>query len=257
MGGAGLLLVVVAAGAVLHDRRGVVPALGAADRASLRRSRGAAAGEQHPLARAVGRGQRADPRPALGIAMVMFGLGITIGAGMFIPAAPTLVGSTLEAGPGSYGLIMLGFGVGAIAVAVRAVPGRGRPPRSGSSVLFWVGYPACFVLFALAGNLAVLVFAAALAGAAESGARILLVSAMQHQIGPATLGRAMSVFFTVHRATPRRRPAHRRPAGDGPTVDAGAGDRRRARPARRRRQPGGATAVPGSSCRSWRVAPAT
>ena len=42
--------------------------------------------------------------------------------------------------------------------------------------------------------------AAAAAGAAESGARILLVSAMQHQIGTATLGRAMAVFYTVHRA---------------------------------------------------------
>ena len=50
--------------------------------------------------------------------MVMFGLGVTIGAGVFIPAAPVLVGQTLEAGPGSYGLILLGFGIGAIIVAV-------------------------------------------------------------------------------------------------------------------------------------------
>ena len=163
------------------------------------RSRGAG-GEQHPVHELLAGFRDFSSRPPLGIAMVMFGLGVTIGAGVFIPAAPVLVGQTLEAGPGSYGLILLGFGVGAIIVA--GVLARVEIVRRERwSILFWVGYPACFLIFAVAPNLAVMVAAAALAGAAESGARILLVSAMQHQIGAATLGRAMSVFFTVHRAS--------------------------------------------------------
>jgi MFS family permease len=199
MGGAGLLLVVVPLAQVftIDAASFLLSALLIALLATQSRGGG---GEQHPLHELWAGVSELIRRPALGIAMVMFGLGITIGAGMFIPAAPTIVGSTLEAGPGSYGLIMFGFGVGAIAVA--GMLSRVEvTAKERVSVLFWVGYPACFVLFALAGNLAVLVFAAALAGAAESGARILLVSAMQHEIGPATLGRAMSVFYTVHRAT--------------------------------------------------------
>jgi MFS family permease len=199
MGGAGLLLVIVPLAQVftIDAASFLVSALLLALMAT--RSRGGG-GEQHPVHELLAGVSEFVRRPALGIAMLMFGLGITIGAGMFIPAAPTIVGASLEAGPGSYGLIMAGFGVGAIAVA--GILSRFEvTARERVSVLFWVGYPACFVLFAVAGNLAVLIFASALAGAAESGARILLVSAMQHQIAAATLGRAMSVFYTVHRAT--------------------------------------------------------
>lgn len=199
MGGAGLLLIIVPLGQFF-----TIDAISFLLSALLlsfvaTRSRGAG-GEQHPVHELLAGFRDFSSRPPLGIAMVMFGLGVTIGAGVFIPAAPVLVGQTLEAGPGSYGLILLGFGVGAIIVAV--VLARVEIVRRELwSILFWVGYPACFLIFAVAPNLAVMVAAAALAGAAESGARILLVSAMQHQIGAATLGRAMSVFFTVHRAS--------------------------------------------------------
>lgn len=139
-------------------------------------------------------------RRALGVAMVMFAVGIVIGAGIFIPAAPVLVGQELEAGPGSYGLVLLGFGAGAIAVA--AVLSRIEVTRRELwSVLSWVGYAACFAVMATAPSLPALIAGAALAGAAESGARILLVSASQHQIAAASLGRAMAVFSTVHRAS--------------------------------------------------------
>ena len=199
MGAAGLLLIVMPLGQFF-----VVDAVSFLLSALLlsfvvTRSRGAG-GERHPFHELLAGFRDFAERPALGIAMVMFGLGVTIGAGVFIPAAPVLVGQTLEAGPGSYGVILLGFGIGAIVVA--AVLARVEVTRRERwSILFWVGYPACFLLFAVAPNLGVMVFAAALAGAAESGARILLVSAMQYQIGAATLGRAMSVFFTVHRAS--------------------------------------------------------
>ena len=199
MGGAGLLLIVVPLGQffTIDAVSFLLSALLLSFVAT--RSRGAG-GEQHPVHELLAGFRDFSSRPALGIAMVMFGLGVTIGAGVFIPAAPVLVGQTLEAGPGSYGLILLGFGVGAIIVAV--VLARVEIVRRELwSILFWVGYPACFLIFAVAPNLAVMVAAAALAGAAESGARILLISAMQHQIGAATLGRAMSVFFTVHRAS--------------------------------------------------------
>ena len=69
------------------------------------------------------------------------------------------------------------------------------------SIVAWVGYSVCFVMFAAAGNLVPLIVGAAAAGAAEAVARILLVSAMQEQIPSGRLGRAMAVFFTVHRAT--------------------------------------------------------
>ena len=199
MGGAGLLLIIVPLGQffTIDAVSFLLSALLLSFVAT--RSRGAG-GEQHPVHELLAGFRDFSSRPPLGIAMVMFGLGVTIGAGVFIPAAPVLVGQTLEAGPGSYGLILLGFGVGAIIVAV--VLARVEIVRRELwSILFWVGYPACFLIFAVAPNLAVMVAAAALAGAAESGARILLVSAMQHQIGAATLGRAMSVFFTVHRAS--------------------------------------------------------
>ena len=199
MGGAGLLLIIVPLGQffTIDAVSFLLSALLLSFVAT--RSRGAG-GEQHPVHELLAGFRDFSSRPPLGIAMVMFGLGVTIGAGVFIPAAPVLVGQTLEAGPGSYGLILLGFGVGAIIVAV--VLARVEIVRRELwSILFWVGYPACFLIFAVAPNLAVMVGAAALAGAAESGARILLVSAMQHQIGAATLGRAMSVFFTVHRAS--------------------------------------------------------
>jgi len=199
MGGAGLLLIIVPLGQffTIDAVSFLLSALLLSFVAT--RSRGAG-GEQHPVHELLAGFRDFSSRPPLGIAMVMFGLGVTIGAGVFIPAAPVLVGQTLEAGPGSYGLILLGFGVGAIIVAV--VLARVEIVRRELwSILFWVGYPACFLTFAMAPNLAVMVAAAALAGAAESGARILLVSAMQHQIGAATLGRAMSVFFTVHRAS--------------------------------------------------------
>ena len=199
MGGAGLLLIIVPLGQffTIDAVSFLLSALLLSFVAT--RSRGAG-GEQHPVHELLAGFRDFSSRPALGIAMVMFGLGVTIGAGVFIPAAPVLVGQTLEAGPGSYGLILLGFGVGAIIVAV--VLARVEIVRRELwSILFWVGYPACFLIFAVAPNLAVMVATAALAGAAESGARILLISAMQHQIGAATLGRAMSVFFTVHRAS--------------------------------------------------------
>jgi MFS transporter, DHA3 family, macrolide efflux protein len=199
MGGAGLLLIIVPLGQffTIDAVSFLLSALLLSFVAT--RSRGAG-GEQHPVHELLAGFRDFSSRPALGIAMVMFGLGVTIGAGVFIPAAPVLVGQTLEAGPGSYGLILLGFGVGAIIVAV--VLARVEIVRRELwSILFWVGYPACFLIFAVAPNLAVMVAAAALAGAAESGARILLISAMQHQIGAATLGRAMSVFFPVPRAS--------------------------------------------------------
>ena len=199
MGGAGLLLIIVPLGQffTIDAVSFLLSALLLSFVAT--RSRGAG-GEQHPVHELLAGFRDFSSRPALGIAMVMFGLGVTIGAGVFIPAAPVLVGQTLEAGPGSYGLILLGFGVGAIIVAV--VLARVEIVRRELwSILFWVGYPACFLIFAVAPNLAVMVAAAALAGAAESGARILLISAMQHQIGAATLGRAVSVLLTVHRAS--------------------------------------------------------
>ena len=153
-----------------------------------------------PLAELTGGVRELVSRPALGIATLMFGLGITIGAGMFIPAAPSLVSARLHDGPGSFGLVMLGFGVGAILAA--AVLGRVRVQRKAQiSIVAWIGYSLCFVIFAAAGNLAPLIVGAAAAGAAEAVARILLVSAMQEQIPSGRLGRAMAVFFTVHRAT--------------------------------------------------------
>jgi MFS family permease len=68
------------------------------------------------------------------------------------------------------------------------------------SVICWIGYSICFALFAVAPNLAVMALGSIAAGAAEAGARILLVSAMQEQIPSAMLGRAMALFSTVHRA---------------------------------------------------------
>jgi hypothetical protein len=119
---------------------------------------------------------------------------------MFIPAAPSLVSARLNDGPGSFGLVMLGFGAGAIAAAV--VLSRVHVQRKAEvSIVAWIGYSVCFVVFATAGNLVPLIVGAAAAGAAEAVARILLVSAMQEQIPSGRLGRAMAVFFTVHRAT--------------------------------------------------------
>ena len=162
------------------------------------RSRGEP-GEHHPLAELFAGVSELICHRRLGIATIVFGLGVVIGAGIFIPAAPVLVGAELEAGPGTYGLVLLGFGIGAIAAA--AVLARVEVQRRELwSIVSWVGYAVCFVLMALSPSLPLLMIAAAAAGAAESGARILLVSAMQHQIGTATLGRAMAVFYTVHRA---------------------------------------------------------
>ncbi len=138
-------------------------------------------------------------RPSLAVAMTMFGLGIVIGAGIFIPAAPSLVGGRLHDGPGSFGLVMVGFAVGAILASALLARTRVRN-QAGVSVISWVGYAVCFGLFAAAGNLVPLVVGAAAAGAAEAGARILLISTMQERIPSASLGRAMAVFFTVHRA---------------------------------------------------------
>jgi MFS transporter, DHA3 family, macrolide efflux protein len=138
-------------------------------------------------------------RPSLAVAMTMFGLGIVIGAGIFIPAAPSLVGGRLHDGPGSFGLVMVGFAVGAILASALLARTRVRN-QAGVSVISWVGYAVCFGLFAAAGNLVPLVVGAAAAGAAEASARILLISTMQERIPSASLGRAMAVFFTVHRA---------------------------------------------------------
>ena len=98
MGAAGILLGGAAAGALLHPRPAVV-----------RGVRGPALAGRHAVGRAAhrarGAARRADggstswSRPALGIATLMFGLGITIGAGMFIPAAPSLVSARLNDGP--------------------------------------------------------------------------------------------------------------------------------------------------------------
>ncbi|MGZ4430925.1 MAG: MFS transporter, partial [Gaiellales bacterium] len=155
--------------------------------------------DAHPLAELTAGVRELAARPSLAVAMTMFGLGIIIGAGIFIPAAPSLVGGRLHAGPGSFGLVMVGFAVGAILAS--AVVARVRVSgQAGVSVVSWVGYAVCFGLYAVAGNLVSLVVGAAAAGAAEASARILLVSAMQEQIPGASLGRAMAVFFTVHRA---------------------------------------------------------
>ena len=95
---------------------------------------------------------------------------------------------------------MLGFGAGAIVAA--AVLGR-VPVRHKEevSVVAWVGYSLCFLVFAAAGNLVPADRRRCCRRRREAVARILLVSAMQEQIPSAVLGRAMAVFFTVHRAT--------------------------------------------------------
>jgi MFS family permease len=198
LGGAGLLLTVVP---IVHffsiDAATFVGS--AALLAFLRtRSRGAG-GDRNPLHEVADGVREFTRRPPLGVAMVMFGLGITIGAGIFIPAAPTLVGERLEAGPGSFGVVMLGFSLGAIVMA--AVLGRVAVVRRERwSIVSWIGYSVCFALFAVAPNLGVMILGSIAAGAAEAGARILLVSAMQDQIPSALLGRAMSLYSTVHRS---------------------------------------------------------
>jgi hypothetical protein len=200
MGAAGILLAVLP---LVHfftlDMLSFVASAGllslVATRSVARRSE-----HERPLAELTGGVRELVSRPALGIATLMFGLGITIGAGMFIPAAPSLVSARLHDGPGSFGLVMLGFGAGAIAAA--AVLGRVRVAHKEQiSIVAWIGYSLCFVIFAASGTLVPLILGAAAAGACEAVARILLVSAMQEQIPSGVLGRAMAVFFTVHRAT--------------------------------------------------------
>jgi MFS transporter, DHA3 family, macrolide efflux protein len=200
MGAAGILLAVLPL--VHFFTLDMLSFVASAGLLSLVATRSVAQRAEHeaPLAELTGGVRELVQRPAIGIATLMFGLGITIGAGMFIPAAPSLVGGRLNDGPGSFGLVMLGFGAGAILAA--AVLGRVHVRRKAEvSIVAWVGYSLCFVVFAAAGNLAPLILGAAAAGAAEAVARILLVSAMQEEIPSARLGRAMAVFFTVHRAT--------------------------------------------------------
>jgi len=140
------------------------------------------------------------PERALTIAVVTYGVAMTITTGCWIAGVPTLVRRSLHHGAGGFSVVMIGFAIGSIAVgaALARIPIR-RKARA--SMLAWVIDLPAYLLLALATNIPVAVAAAVGSGAAESLSDVLLNSAAQERIDDAVLGRVLGVISFVHRGS--------------------------------------------------------
>jgi MFS family permease len=138
------------------------------------------------------------PRRALSLAVITFGVAMTITTGSWIAGVPTLVRTTLHHGAGGFSVVMIGFAIGAIAVgAVLA-----RLPvhaKARASMIAWIAYLPAYGLIAAAGSLPWLVAAAIGSGAGETLSYVLLSSAAQEEIPDEVLGRVLGVIAFVHR----------------------------------------------------------
>jgi len=138
------------------------------------------------------------PRRTLALAVVVFGVALSITTGSWIAGIPTFVRDTLHRGAGGFSIVMMGFAVGAIAVGVllARLPVRAK---ARASMLAWVIYLPAYGLIAATGSLPLLVAAAIGTGAGETFSYVLLNSAAQEEVPDAVLGRVLGVISFVHR----------------------------------------------------------
>ena len=162
----------------------------------LRAGSGRAAGEAAPRLREGIEALR--PRRALALAVVSFGVAMTITTGSWIAGIPTFVRDSLHRGPGGFSVVMVGFAVGAIAAGGLLARIRLRA-KARASMLAWTLYLPAYGLIAVTGSLPLLVVAAVGTGMGETLAYVLVNSAAQEEVPDAVLGRVLGVISFVHR----------------------------------------------------------
>jgi MFS family permease len=138
------------------------------------------------------------PRRTLAIAVIVFGVAMTITTGSWIAGVPTFVRDALHRGAGSFSVVMIGFAIGAIVVGgvLSRVPVKSK---ARASMVAWLVYLPAYGLIAAAGSLPWLVAASIGTGAGETFSYVLLNSAAQEQVPDAVLGRVLGVISFVHR----------------------------------------------------------
>jgi len=164
--------------------------------ATLRAGAGRAATDVTPRLRAGIAALR--PRRALSLAVIVFGVAMTITTGSWIGGVPTLVRNTLHHGPGGFSFVMIGFALGAI-VSGALLARLPLHAKARGSMLAWVVYLPAYGLIAVASSLQLLFAAAVGSGAGETFSYVLLNSAAQEEVPDAVLGRVLGVISFVHR----------------------------------------------------------
>jgi hypothetical protein len=135
--------------------------------------------------------------PALTVAVIALGAGVTIGSGAWMVGVPQLV-HKIGLGAGSFSAVAAGYAVGAVSAGLLLSRVRIRH-KARATFYLWVPYAAAYGLFALAETLPPAVLAGAVSGAIQSALMILIVSAAQEEIPDALLGRVAGLISLVHR----------------------------------------------------------
>jgi MFS family permease len=138
------------------------------------------------------------PLPALGVAVLVLGVAVTISSGTWIVGVPQLVRHTLGHGAGAFSLVASGYAVGSI-LGAAALSRRPVRRKALASLLAWTLYLPAYGTFALAHSLGAAIAGAAGCGLGQGSAWVLLNSAAQEQVPDGVLGRVMGLIALVHR----------------------------------------------------------
>jgi MFS transporter, DHA3 family, macrolide efflux protein len=138
------------------------------------------------------------PRPALAAAVLALGVAVSITSGTWIGGVPTFVQKTLNDGPGTFAVLMIGYAAGSIlsGVLLARFPIR-RKARA--SMLAWVCYLPGYGLLALAHSLPLAVAGAFCAALGQASSVVLINSAAQEEVPDSLLGRVLGVVSLTHR----------------------------------------------------------
>jgi hypothetical protein len=154
---------------------------------------------EHLTAPRIGEGLAAlRPLPALGAAVGVLAIAVTISAGTWIVGVPELVRTELGRGAATFSLVAAAYAFGSIAAGAVLVRVSVRRKAIGS-IVAWSAYLPGYALFAVAGSVGIALAAGALVGFVQGAAWVLVNSAAQEEVPDRFLGRVMGLIALVHR----------------------------------------------------------
>jgi hypothetical protein len=138
------------------------------------------------------------PLPVLALAVLLFGVCVTLSSGTWIVGVPQLVRKALGHGAGAFSLVAASYALGSVVAGL--VLARWRIRRKALvGIAAWMVYLPAYGLFAVAHSLGTAVAAGALCGIGQGSAWVLVNAAAQEEVPDRVLGRVMGLISLVHR----------------------------------------------------------